>query len=175
MVLFETALFRKLAQSSLPKVEDISANPIGSPVKNQQPEQTEPENLPVLDVSDLGKYLEDSFDEEEQVPEQVEPEAPPLEEPTEPKEFPTFSNVFDAVNWAEQNNQAMRISYTTKHGRQISRDVEPHGQFHSDSTKHQILVTFDENIGDVRAYILANIRAWAFTGKEFQKRFIVKA
>jgi len=190
MRLIETVLYQRLVNAqtfappattpTAPMVEKKISDPIGSPIGDEQPQQvSDPNSLPVLDVSDIGKYLEDSFDEEQQLDqetqdvEQEEMEAPQPEEPE--KQYPTFSNPFEASNWAEQNNEVMRISYTTKHGRQLGRDVEPHGQFHSDSTKHQILVTFDESVGDIRAYIISNIRSWAFTGKQFQKRFSVKA
>jgi uncharacterized membrane protein (UPF0127 family) len=148
--------------------------PPGMPT--QPPKVEGEENLPVLDANDLQKILEDSFDEPELPPQQEEmpPEQPqPQVEPQ--KKYPTFDNVFDAAKWAEDNNEVMRINYETRSGRQITRDVEPHGQFHADSTMHQILVCFDETVNDIRAFILTNVRNWSFLHKEFQKKFIVRA
>lgn len=162
----------KLKQSQMvqqqPMVNKKDANPVGQPVE----EDVNGVNLPVLDISDLGSILEDSFDEPDETQPQPEPEQP-QEEPDKP--YPTFGNVFDAVEWAKQNDEVVRISYTTKHGRALVRDIEPHGTFHSQSTSREILVTFDETVGDVRAFIMGNISRWAFPGRQFQKKFVVKA
>jgi uncharacterized membrane protein (UPF0127 family) len=160
--------------------------PVGIPV-NPNPQGLETEippdeqqDLPVVDVSDLGGILEDSFDEqdEQQVPDQNQQQTPGeedqgAEESDQPA--PVFQTPFEATEWAEKNNEVVRINYTTKHGRALIRDVEPHGKFHSKSTSKQILVTFDETVGDIRAFIVSNISSWAFTGKKFDKKFVVKA
>jgi hypothetical protein len=88
--------------------------------------------------------------------------------------YPTFGTAFEATEWAEENNEVVRISYTTKHGRFLIRDVEPHGKFHSQSTHKEILVTWDETVGDIRAFIVSNISKWAFVKKKFNKKFTVK-
>lgn len=151
--------------------------PVGDPIGENIQEVPE-ENLPIIDSSEIGEYLEDTFDEEptdgldgeidetEQVEEQ---------ETEETEEYPVFSNVFEATEWAEKNNEVIRINYTTKRGRQIVRDVEPHGKFHSKSTMREILVTYDETISGIRAFILTNIGNWAFVGQKFQKKFVVKS
>jgi len=133
--------------------------------------------LPTISVDELGKFLED---EVEEPPLEVKPEedemptpekAPSIEERT--VEYPSFDNAFDALDWAEKEKEVVRIAYTTSHGTGIVRDIEPHGQFHADTTGHQILVTFDETIGDIRAFIMKNITQFSFTGSQFKPKFKV--
>lgn len=173
------------------KVDKKEDSPIGMPIGNDvkgQEGQVDAKDLPVLNISDLGGKLEDELDQ----PEESTQENPPPEQPEETglppqeeqlpqeqqappvEEYPVFSNVFDAAKWAQNNNEVVRIDYTTRHGRRLVRDVEPHGQFHSESTHRQILVTFDETIGDIRAFIMTNIGGWSFVGRQFNKKFIVK-
>ncbi len=138
-------------------------------------EKTEP-NVPTINKDDLYKYLEDDLEKE---PLEVEPPKDEMEGmPGEPPEveqplvdYPQFTNAFDASEWAEQNNEVIRMQYVTKKGTSIVRDVEPHGQFHADSTGHQILVTFDETVGDIRAFIMQNIRGFSFLGQKFEPKF----
>lgn len=145
-------------------------------------QETEP-NVPTLSQDDLWNYLEDNFDapqepevnQDQMYPEQEEdigeyPSQLP-EKPEEEVEYPQFNNAFDASDWAQQNHEVMRISYTTQHGGSIVRDVEPHGQFFAETTSRQILVTYDETIGDIRAFVLMNIKSFAFTGDKFEPKF----
>jgi hypothetical protein len=147
------------------------------PVEAIDPVEEEDASLPTIRVDELSKYLEDEVEApdvkvEPEKPEMPTPEeAPSIEEP--PVEYPSFDNAFDASEWAEKEKQVMRISYTTSHGTGIVRDVEPHGQFHADTTGHQILVTYDTTIGDIRAFIMKNITQFAFTGEEFKPKFKV--
>lgn len=169
--------------------QDSTGAPIAIVDKNSleqgQPEQEQ--NLPIVSPSDIGQYLEDDFEDEvdEQpqdgldgnVDQQSQQDI--LEEPKnktdEPKEYPVFSSAFEATEWAEKNNEVVRINYTTKRGRQIVRDVEPHGKFHSESTKREIMVSYDETVSGIRAFIMSNVGDWSFVGRQFQKKFIVKA
>jgi len=165
------------------KVNKNDVENIGKPITEEQTGK----NLPVLDASILGQILEDSFDEEDknfseeeiQPEEQIEekqPEIEQLNEKPEQKKYPVFSNPFEASEWASKNGEVLRISYTTKHGRHLIRDVEPHGHFHSDSSKREVLVTWDQTPGiqNIRAFLIGNISRWAFTGQKFNKKFIVK-
>lgn len=157
-------------QGQTPVVDKKDSSPVGQPVTDD----VNGVNLPVLDISDLGSILEDSFDEEQQISPGQQPEEEQLP-PEQEEKYPVFSNAFDSTEWAEKNNEVVRISYTTKHGRALVRDIEPHGKFHSKTTNKEILVTFDETIGDIRAFIVSNISRWAFTGRQFEKKFIVRA
>ena len=185
-----TAKQGKIKESQVagtPVVNKPGENPIGVPIADQPEQPTIEQNLPVVSPSDIGQYLEDSFDEEEESPkdgldgniDQQSPEG--VEQPEQPEvdeeqvEFPVFSTPTEATEWAKDNNQVVRIDYTTKRGRHIVRDIEPHGTFHSESTMREILVTYDETVSGIRAFILSNIGNWAFVGRQFQKKFVVKA
>tara|TARA_B100000614_G_scaffold262909_1_gene300781 strand:+ start:243982 stop:244878 length:897 start_codon:yes stop_codon:yes gene_type:complete len=171
--------YERSASSS--KARQILAQLMGDQAAYGLPEEeeiVEDQNLPTINAEDIGAYLEDDL--EEPPPQEIEPPEPEMpaseevqdvEQPPQPEEIPQFSNAFDASEWAEDNNQVMRINYTTKHGTGLIRDVEPHGQFHADTTGRQILVTFDRTIGDIRAFILKNITQFAFTGETFEPRF----
>jgi predicted DNA-binding transcriptional regulator YafY len=88
------------------------------------------------------------------------------------KEIPRFSNMSDAFNWGLENQQVVKISYQTTRKRRknqllgnnlITRYIEPHGRFVShpeNEPSHQILVTYDETAGGIRAFRLANIRVF---------------
>ena len=161
------------------KVDKPGTQTVGDPIGQAQPQPMT--NLPVLTTQDIGAMLEDSFDDDDieqpEVPQEQAPEeqAPDGQQPEAPQqEYPQFNTAYEAMLWAEQNGEVVHISYTTKKGRQLERDVEPHGQFHSESTMRQILVTYDESVGDIRAFIISNIGSWTFVGKQFQKKFIVK-
>lgn len=170
------------------KYAEMVSNPemdVGVPIGPPENEINDQQNLPIIDPSTLGEILEDSFDQNADSGEALEDtgikpetglEEPQTEEVQEPKkEYPVFSTAFEATEWAEQNGEVIRINYTTKKGRFLVRDVEPHGKFHAKSTQRQILVTFDETVGDIRAFIVSNIANWAFVGKHFDKKFIVKS
>ena len=129
----------------------------------------EQENLPVLKEEDLEGLLEDQYDEQE-LPQEEEPPDIPIPE----EEYPEFPTTEEAVNWAQQNHESIRIYYTTRGGRDIKRDVEPHGQFLAKTTGNRILVTFDRTVGDIRAFIVDNIMYHMFSGEEFEPKFIVQ-
>jgi uncharacterized membrane protein (UPF0127 family) len=170
-------MLNDLNLQSVPEVGKPGEETIGDPINSAPPTQVDDPSLPVFSSQEIGAKLEDAFDPEETneiEQKEIEDQESPPEEETPEEEMPVFDNPFQASDWAEHNNQVMRIGYTTAHGRQITREVEPHGQFHSESTKRQILVTYDRTIGDIRAFILSNIGQWSFTGREFQKKFTVK-
>ena len=152
----------------------------------------------IIDTDYASARLEDLFDdddegedqeglEEEQTPDvQEQPEqglnetpefdgelTEPPEFPVPDKEYPEFHDVKAALSWAENNNEVMHISYTTLRGRDLQRMVEPHGMFRARTTGNPILVTFDQTIGDIRAFITDQILAYSFTGQKFDKKFVV--
>lgn len=157
----------------------------------QPTQQQQDPNIPVIRQEDLWKYLEDSFHEPQQKidPDQMQQQEDigdyPLEldQVTEPEQdYPMFEDGPDedgrlkskqekASDYAEENSEVMRISYTTQHGAGIERDVEPHGIFQAETTGNRILVTWDQTVGDIRAYILENIKTFAFKGERFEPKF----
>lgn len=166
----------------LPALPQVGAPNVGQPIEQGQEVLTDtldPQNLPMLDTSDIGQYLEDAL-EEDQVNDALDghldqqPQPDTEDSTQEQKNYPVFDSAFDAIDWAMQNDEVVRINYTTKKGTALVRDVEPHGSFHSESTKRDILVTYDETVNSIRAFITSNIGNWAFVGRKFQKKFIVK-
>jgi len=130
--------------------------------------------------------LEDNLEEpplEVQPPSEAPPPDMPVELPEIPDspidEIPDFENAFDATEWSKPTAQnqfsghLMRISYTTKSGKNIIRDVEPHGTFHAETTGNEIMVTFDRTVGDIRSFIISNITAYAVADEEFEPKFRV--
>jgi uncharacterized membrane protein (UPF0127 family) len=184
---FSRQKFAQIENSPPQKIspDDLDPDKVIPQVDNQQnpPQQG---NLPVVNISDLDQILEDSFDEGEQIggpelqqepqpeisPEQLETEQPePFEIPDE--EYPDFATPEEALTWAEQNDEVVRIWYTTKRGRDIEREVEPHGQFMAQGTGNLIVVTYDETIGGIRAFLVDNILYNSFVGRQFTPKFTV--
>jgi uncharacterized membrane protein (UPF0127 family) len=163
--------------------------------QNNQPVQVEETDLPVLDSNEIGQYLEDSIEDQKNIQdEQGLPFAePPGLDDLQPEDaqelenrIPRFSNISEAFNWAKENKEVMRINYNTsskKRGTRILgnnsivRDIEPHGRYtsHPDSEpSREILVTFDETVGGIRAFRMQNIKSFSFVGKKFKPKFIVR-
>jgi hypothetical protein len=131
-------------------------------------------NLPVIGIEDLPNILEDEIEEIPEIPTIPEGiEEKQIEEET-PEGYPQFATNDDTLGWAEKNNEVVRINYITKKGRQLIRNIEPHGQFYASTTHHQILVAFDRTVNAIRAFIVRGIKNIDFTGDEkFKKRFVV--
>jgi uncharacterized membrane protein (UPF0127 family) len=187
----------------IPKLEHnkrILQNPQQGPQISKDRPKQDPSGLPVISLSDLGGILEDSYDEDEEVglmdqgvevpddsqdqslemnqPE-ISPQQDELDEEPEPfdipeEDYPEFSNPQEAIQWAQENKEVVRIWYTTKGGRDIEREIEPHGQFVAESTGNPIVVSFDETIGDIRAFILTHVLYHSFVGRQFNPKFVVE-
>jgi len=118
---------------------------------------------------DVNQILEDNFDDEVlsgRMPETTVENAPPLSQVDLPEEeHPDFASSSEALNHAQQQNEAIRIYYTTLRGRDIIRDVRPQGQFTARTTHNLIVVTFDETVGGIRAFIVNNISYYVFLGE----------
>ena len=98
--------------------------------------------------------------------------------PTEPeeaievqKEYPKFPSLFQAYRWAKDNKEVLRIYYVTVRGTFVIRDIEPHGDFWARTTLKRILVTWDETIGNIRAFRLENVQKYEFVGENFAPKF----
>lgn len=86
-------------------------------------------------------------------------------------DFPDFTNAMDALVWGDSNNQTVWIDYETKSGKNIQRNIEPHGIYMA-STGNLIVVTFDETINDIRAFIVNEIKDFQFLGRTFKDKFV---
>lgn len=147
---------------------------------NNKVEEGNDEQLPVINIKDIGSILEDNLSDDssvndsglnknEIVPNEVQDNLE--EENVEEIEYPTFGNVYDAYRWAEENNEIMNIVYTTEKGITINRQIEPHGHFYAKTTSRQIFVVFDRTVGDIRAFIMVNIGSFSFAKNRFIKKF----
>ena len=132
-------------------------------------------SLPVIREEDLADILEDDIEIGEDVVPEGAPVTQVVEETPEEEEIrrPEFTNFFDALEWAEDNNDVVQINYTTVNGNNLTREIEPHGSFYARTTHRTVLVTYDRTVGAIRAFIIRNINAIDFVGDKFRKKFIV--
>ena len=137
------------------------------------------EDLRVFTPEEIEESLEDNFEEAVPVaqpgvmPEVVE-DIEEYEETPEAQEFeeiPEFDNSFDAVEWADTNNQTMRIHYVTLRGKHLVRDIEPHASHYSSDTHRSVVVTWDDTVSDIRSFVIENILEFEFLGKKFTPKF----
>jgi hypothetical protein len=147
--------------------------------------------LPTITRNDLGQILEDNINEE-QVGEDdllLEEQQEPLVEETIPREQveqpeipveeekkgrpPENAPDGQKMIWAEQNREVVQITYTTLKNNVVSRVVEPHGRFYARTTHRTIMVTFDQTVGDVRAFVMTRIAQVRFIDRKFTKKFNV--
>lgn len=132
----------------------------------------EEDQLPEYSIEDIG--FADDFDEEMEGFDpydfmDIEKEK---NEPKEPeKDFPQFTNAQSAAEWASQAKQTMWIDYNSRSGKNIQRNVEPHGIYKA-STGNTVLVTFDETVNDIRAFILEKIKDFQFLDRTFKDKFV---
>ncbi len=106
-------------------------------------------------------------------------------DPYEVEETPDAEamDAYEAIDEAIKNNRVMWIHYVTKPkkpkigpwtGNQtVLRVVEPHGVYHARTTGNNILVVYDRQANDVRAFIIDRIKDQKYTGQRFSKRFVV--
>lgn len=141
------------------------------------PSQTEDGEIEDIDESDLEevedfsinqtvKELEDEPVKEQPARNDVLPIKVEVETP------PKFNNIFEALRWSGQNNQVIRITYKTKKGHVVTRDIEPYKIFFSRKSGRQVLKSFDETSNKPRFYIIMNIASFGFPGRKFISKFI---
>ena len=149
------------------------------PEQVEQIEQQE-QQVPTVDMNNWEEYLVDSYGDEEiarleqeQQNEDFEQQMlEPYETPEIAEDAPEFKNTIEALNWAIQNNKKIKLDYITRKGANISRDVEPHLIFRA-SNGNLILVTYDNTVGQIRAFIVDNILNYIVKDDQFKKRMKV--
>ena len=131
------------------------------------------EDLRVVTPEDIDNNLEDEFQyDDADVPKNIVDNIEDYEQQDDDQEQrPIFDNVFDAVKWAMDNNESMRIHYITLGGNYIIRDIEPHGQHYSDKNHRSVVVTWDDTMSDVRSFVMQNILEFEFLKKKFSPKF----
>jgi len=144
-------------------------------------------NDPLEETDDISKKMDEELENpalETLTPEDFVEEQKGTEEKNEdenieePKGFPEFGSIFQAIRWAKTNHQIVRINYRTLRGNIIVRDIEPHGDFFAQTTHRRSTAVWDDTIGDIRTYILDNIipsssfpKGYVFIGKTFSPKF----
>lgn len=77
--------------------------------------------------------------------------------------------VYDGID----NDELISFDYTTRHGTYAgTRIVEPHYTFIAETTGNEVLVTFDQGKGAIRAFIVGNIHPYGvrYEGVKFEPR-----
>ena len=77
--------------------------------------------------------------------------------------------VYDGID----NGEVVSFDYTNRFGMYAgTRTVEPHYTFVASTTGNEVLVTFDRDQGDIRAFIVGNIHPFGvrYEGVQFQPR-----
>lgn len=135
----------------------------------------DPNDAPgVINESNYEDYLVDKVEKPEN--EHIEPitTAPPVtdqsdflaEMPTTnealgiPQDTPEtqIANPLNLVYGGIDSDQVIGFEYTNRHGAYAGfRTVEPHYTFVARTTGNEVLVSFDRDVGDIRAFIVGNI------------------
>jgi len=124
--------------------------------------------LPEMTEEDVGDKipLADDIEEKAIDIDKVQP----IEE--DQNDYPKFGNAFDAIRYAIDNKEIIRIHYTCKSGIFIIRDIEPHGWFNARTTGNLIVVSWDRDVNWYRAFIiLPNIQKYEWHGDLFEPKF----
>lgn len=116
--------------------------------------------------------------EEEPITPGTEPAVPGMEPvvPDYQREIPTANELLgipEGTNEIEYDsslqlvydgidaNDVITFDYTTRHGQYAgTRTVEPHYTFVAETTGNEVLVTFDRDQNDIRAFIVGNIHPY---------------
>lgn len=167
-----TAKLSALGQSFLDEVEDVDWQDDLS----QVPGRISPHgDQGVIDERNYEKYEPTTVEEpvEEQPPIET---APPIGPPGYRDEIPRanellgippdtreieYDNPQQLVYDGIDNNDMITFDYTNRHGQYAgTRTVEPHYTFIATTTGNEVLVTFDRDQNDIRAFIVGNIHPY---------------
>lgn len=70
----------------------------------------------------------------------------------------TYKNSKNLVYDGIDSKEVISFEYTNRHGMYVGlRTVEPHYAFIGQTTGNEVVVTFDRDISDIRAFIIGNI------------------
>ena len=136
----------------------------------------------VINDNNLDEYLVDDVEESPKEPTPRKIEGRPDTEPVPQEEMslqdyrseiPTinefltpnavrehiYSDIHDLVSEAINNKEVIGFDYYNRHGAYAGwRTVEPHYVFVAYTTGNEILVTWDRDVNDIRAFIIGNIQ-----------------
>jgi len=124
--------------------------------------------LPEITPEDIGTKIpmEDNTEEELK-------DVEPIEEDQD--KYPKFSRPIEYINYAIQNKEVIRVSYTTVKGDFIIRDIEPHGIFNAKTTGNQIVVAWNENMDWYGGFVIDQIQKVEWKGEQFTPKFNFRA
>lgn len=164
----------KLGQSFLDEVNDIDWGDEDRPQPGGRISPHGPQG--VIDEGNFENYEPTTI--EEPVEDQI-----PTEPPTElQREIPTgnellgipadtqeieYDNAGRLVYDGIDSNEVITFDYTNRHGQYAgTRTVEPHYTFVAQTTGNEVLVTFDRDQNDIRAFIVGNIHPFGVRYKD---------
>jgi hypothetical protein len=135
-----------------------------------------------INNDNYNDYLADEMDEQPEGRPEIKPELAPQPTQQQPEQQPQEQTQYEEesydspqflVNDGIENGELISFDYTTRHGIYAGyRTVEPHYTFISTNTGNEILVTFDRNYNDIRAFIVGNIHPYGvrYKGIKFQPK-----
>jgi len=163
MLRIVNASVKKLSQSWQEDIEDVDWGD-DTPSK-------------LVDETNLDNYLTDDVEEAPELPEKPGINTPeiPAEPPVDDyrSEIPTINENLipnatreiiypiadDMISDAIARREVIGFDYINRHGAYAGwRTVEPHYTFHAYTTGNMILVTWDRDVDDIRAFIIGNIQ-----------------
>jgi len=135
----------------------------------------------LVNENNLPEFLVDEVEEREPEAPAPEPTPEPAPEPAPVppetdyrEELPTLNEILtpnaereiiyptaeDLISSAIERNEVIGFDYINRHGAYAGwRTVEPHYTFYAYTTGNMILVTWDRDINDIRAFIIGNIQS----------------
>jgi hypothetical protein len=165
-----TAGLYKLGQSFLDEIGDVDWG------DNAPPDRGRISPHGPQGVIDEGNFEQYEPTEIEEPIEQRTEFGVPLEESPYQREIPTgnellgipegtkeveYDNSQQLVYDGIDRDEVISFDYTNRHGRYAgTRTVEPHYTFMARTTGNEVLVTFDRDQNDIRAFIVGNIHPY---------------
>ena len=132
----------------------------------------DPRDQRAVDDENLDRYLVDEIEKPPEPP-QRPPEAPPSIIDETREEIPTANELLgipegtreiphpspnDLVNEGMNNAELIGFDYTNRHGAYAGfRVIEPHYTFVAKTTGNEVMVGYDRDVNDIRAFIVGNI------------------
>lgn len=186
MLKIVTAKLHRLGQSFLDELEDVDwgddAPPDRGRISPHGPQG-------VIDEGNFENYEPTAIEEPVEQQSPLDPNVPPQEgvDPYQ-REIPTgnellgipegtqeveYDNSQQLVYDGIDSGEVISFDYTNRHGQYAgTRTVEPHYTFMAQTTGNEVLVTFDRDQNDIRAFIVGNIHPYGVRYEEirFQPR-----
>ncbi len=149
-------------QSFFDEIRDVDWGE-DKPVKPRHHHKDRKRKPGIVDDSNLDQYLDDDLDQKleplpPERPESFMEEVPFRVDAPEGIREVQYSDPMKLVYDAIDNAEVIAFEYTSRHGNYAGvRTVEPHYTFVAETTGNEVLVTFDRDRGDIRAFIVGNI------------------